>query len=143
MLLRVRQNDIDSGEVLPAKILVDIVMSINDMLKLINGGQLLLSFSQNASVAVQHVLFAVKTWSKNHVDRVPIIQRTWARDVKFLRYYSDVSGKCCRRHAQSEREHKCHRFFYRFVAVRFIDTDNKYKCRKYRNRSLHQDVNNF
>lgn len=39
------------------------------------------------------MFFAVKTWSQNHKDRVPVIQNTWAKDTKYIRYYSDVAGK--------------------------------------------------
>lgn len=28
-----------------------------------------------------------------HVDRVPVIQNTWAKQVKHIRYYSDSYGK--------------------------------------------------
>lgn len=47
---------------------------------------------QNATVSLNHILFAVKTWYKNHADRVPIIQKTWARQTKFIRYFSDKNG---------------------------------------------------
>lgn len=40
-------------------------------------------------VPLQSVLFAVKTCTKYHSDRVPIIQQTWAADVPHVRFYSD------------------------------------------------------
>lgn len=39
------------------------------------------------------ILFAVKTWSKNHVERLPIIQQTWGADALHIRYFSDIQGK--------------------------------------------------
>ncbi|XP_055295645.1 beta-1,3-glucosyltransferase [Sitodiplosis mosellana] len=42
-------------------------------------------------VTINQIFFAIKTWSKNHEDRVPVIQRTWAKEVKHIRYYSDVA----------------------------------------------------
>lgn len=42
-----------------------------------------------SAVHLRTVLFAVKTCSKYHADRVPIIQQTWARSVRHVRFYSD------------------------------------------------------
>ncbi|KAI9553575.1 hypothetical protein GHT06_021495 [Daphnia sinensis] len=39
------------------------------------------------------VFFAVKTWSKFHTDRVPIVQRTWARQAHQLVFFSDVADE--------------------------------------------------
>lgn len=44
---------------------------------------------QIEAVSLQTVLFAVKTCSKYHRDRVPIILQTWAADVPHVRFYSD------------------------------------------------------
>lgn len=110
------------------------------MTKLINDKKNIFENFQNASVSVQHVLFAVKTWSKNHADRVPIIQRTWARQTKFVRYFSDTSGK---KMYSNSLNMGTEIIIFRLLCVRSIDSDNKYKCRKYRNRSLYQDVNNL
>lgn len=43
-------------------------------------------------MTINQIFFAVKTWTNNHEDRVPVIQRTWAKDTKHIRYYSDVAG---------------------------------------------------
>ncbi|EFX70449.1 hypothetical protein DAPPUDRAFT_61357, partial [Daphnia pulex] len=39
------------------------------------------------------LFFAVKTWSKFHTDRVPVVQRTWARRAQRLVFYSDVADE--------------------------------------------------
>lgn len=44
-------------------------------------------------MGINQIFFAVKTWSKYHEDRVPVIQRTWAKETKHIRYYSDVTGR--------------------------------------------------
>lgn len=43
---------------------------------------------------VDQIMFAVKTCSKYHKDRVPALKQTWTRYVQHLRYFSDVDGKC-------------------------------------------------
>ncbi|XP_037042574.1 beta-1,3-glucosyltransferase [Bradysia coprophila] len=45
----------------------------------------------NKWIPNENILFAVKTCSKFHFDRVPVIQSTWRRDVKLIRFYSDVT----------------------------------------------------
>uniref|UniRef100_A0A182PB35 Fringe-like glycosyltransferase domain-containing protein n=1 Tax=Anopheles epiroticus TaxID=199890 RepID=A0A182PB35_9DIPT len=39
---------------------------------------------------VDQIMFAVKTCSKYHKDRVPALKQTWTRYVPHLRYFSDV-----------------------------------------------------
>uniref|UniRef100_A0A1S4H2B8 Fringe-like glycosyltransferase domain-containing protein n=1 Tax=Anopheles gambiae TaxID=7165 RepID=A0A1S4H2B8_ANOGA len=39
---------------------------------------------------VDQIMFAVKTCSKYHKDRVPALKQTWTRYVQHLRYFSDV-----------------------------------------------------
>lgn len=53
---------------------------------------ILLLFQKPVNVTVNQLYFAVKTWSDNHIERLPIIEGTWARDARFLRYFSDVEG---------------------------------------------------
>lgn len=50
------------------------------------------NFQTAHDVTINQLFFAVKTWSQNHIDRVPVIQRTWARETKHIRYYSDFAG---------------------------------------------------
>ncbi|XP_017023814.1 beta-1,3-glucosyltransferase [Drosophila kikkawai] len=38
-----------------------------------------------------HIYFAIKTCAKFHKERIPIIERTWATDTHYRRYYSDVA----------------------------------------------------
>lgn len=53
--------------------------------------------NSSASTTLNNILFAVKTWSKNHVERLPIIQRTWGAVAAHIRYFSDKYGmKNCR-----------------------------------------------
>lgn len=47
---------------------------------------------QVAEFTVDNIMFAVKTYSKFHRDRIPVIQKTWAKDIKHIRYFSDVFG---------------------------------------------------
>lgn len=49
-------------------------------------------FQAPVDVTINQIFFAIKTWSKNHEDRVPVIKRTWAKEVKHIRYYSDIDG---------------------------------------------------
>lgn len=42
-------------------------------------------------VDLDTVLFAVKTCSKYHADRVPIVRQTWVPHVQHIRFYSDVA----------------------------------------------------
>ncbi|KAJ6650035.1 Beta-1,3-glucosyltransferase, partial [Pseudolycoriella hygida] len=44
-------------------------------------------------IPTENIFFAVKTCSKFHLERVPIIQSTWSRDTKYIRFYSDVTDK--------------------------------------------------
>lgn len=53
-------------------------------------------FQTPVDVTINQIFFAVKTWSKNHEDRVPVIQRTWAKEARHIRYYSDVAGNLLR-----------------------------------------------
>nr|CAH0102695.1 unnamed protein product [Daphnia galeata] len=39
------------------------------------------------------LFFAVKTWSKFHADRVPVVQRTWSRHAHQLVFFSDVADE--------------------------------------------------
>lgn len=43
-------------------------------------------------ITVNNILFAVKTYSKFHRERIPVIQKTWAKDTKHIRYFSDIFG---------------------------------------------------
>lgn len=47
---------------------------------------------KSGDVTINQVFFAVKTCTKFHDDRIPIIQRTWAKETKHIRYYSDTAG---------------------------------------------------
>lgn len=38
------------------------------------------------------IYFAVKTCSKFHTDRVPVLQSTWGRDAVHIEYFSDKIG---------------------------------------------------
>ncbi|KAH8413962.1 hypothetical protein KR009_008472 [Drosophila setifemur] len=38
-----------------------------------------------------HIYFAIKTCAKFYKERIPIIERTWAADALYRRYYSDVA----------------------------------------------------
>ncbi|KAH8381137.1 hypothetical protein KR200_003653 [Drosophila serrata] len=38
-----------------------------------------------------NIHFAIKTCAKFHKERIPIIERTWAADTRYRRYYSDVA----------------------------------------------------
>lgn len=49
-------------------------------------------FQKSGDVTINQVFFAVKTCTKFHEDRIPIIQRTWAKGTKHIRYYSDTAG---------------------------------------------------
>lgn len=50
---------------------------------------------QNKWIPNENILFAVKTCSKFHSERVPVIKSTWSRDAKHIRFYSDVTGTFC------------------------------------------------
>ncbi|XP_055642143.1 beta-1,3-glucosyltransferase [Toxorhynchites rutilus septentrionalis] len=41
--------------------------------------------------STEQILFAVKTCEKFHSERVPVLQKTWAKYVRHLRLYSDTS----------------------------------------------------
>ncbi|KAH7730351.1 Fringe-like family protein [Aphelenchoides avenae] len=43
-----------------------------------------------AGVTNEDVFFAVKTFSGNHKSRVVYVKRTWAKDVKYVEYFSDI-----------------------------------------------------
>ena len=49
-------------------------------------------YSNQLLPSTNNILFAVKTCSKFHKDRVPVIQETWGREAKHIRYYSDSAG---------------------------------------------------
>ncbi|XP_053703754.1 beta-1,3-glucosyltransferase isoform X1 [Synchiropus splendidus] len=42
-------------------------------------------------VSKKDMVVAVKTCQKFHLDRVPVVKATWAKDAEYLEYYSDVS----------------------------------------------------
>lgn len=39
------------------------------------------------------IYFAVKTCSKYHNERLPVIQATWGQYAKHIKYFSDIEGK--------------------------------------------------
>lgn len=43
-------------------------------------------------VTKDSIYFAVKTCSKFHTDRIPVLQSTWGRDAVHIEYFSDKSG---------------------------------------------------
>jgi len=45
-----------------------------------------------ASLGVEDLVFAVKTWSGNYQTRVPVVQKTWATDAGNIIYYSDTAN---------------------------------------------------
>lgn len=42
------------------------------------------------TVGEDDVMFAVKTFSGYHNSRIVVVKRTWAKDTKHIRYFSDV-----------------------------------------------------
>ena len=48
--------------------------------------------------------FAVKTCSKYHKDRIPIVKHTWAKHVFHIGFYSDSKGNV-----------------YNFIGVSFVE----------------------
>lgn len=38
------------------------------------------------------IYFAVKTYSKFHTDRVPVLKSTWGRDAVHIEFFSDKLG---------------------------------------------------
>ncbi|XP_034189037.1 beta-1,3-glucosyltransferase [Osmia lignaria lignaria] len=46
-----------------------------------------------SSVLSENVYFAVKTCAKYHVERIPVIRKTWAEYTTNIGYYSDVADK--------------------------------------------------
>ena len=55
--------------------------------------RILIHSEQGEAVEKSSLYFAVKTCSKFHYDRVPVVQQTWAPHTQRLVYYSDVFGK--------------------------------------------------
>ncbi len=49
-------------------------------------------FLQGALAALSDVYFAVKTCSKFHKDRLPVIQKTWGNRQVELTFFSDLEG---------------------------------------------------
>lgn len=47
---------------------------------------------KDASISSENVYFAVKTCTKYHVERIPVIKRTWAKYAKNIGYFSDAAG---------------------------------------------------
>ena len=48
---------------------------------------------QMADIDPDDLFFAVKTWSKFHRDRVPVVQQTWARHTREkVVFFSDLAG---------------------------------------------------
>ncbi|XP_031828929.1 beta-1,3-glucosyltransferase isoform X2 [Nomia melanderi] len=47
----------------------------------------------DSSVSTENAYFAVKTCTKYHIDRIPVVKRTWAKHVKNIGYYSDGADK--------------------------------------------------
>lgn len=46
-----------------------------------------------ADIDPDDLFFAVKTWSKFHRDRVPVVQQTWARHTREkVVFFSDLAG---------------------------------------------------
>lgn len=43
-------------------------------------------------VTKDSIYFAVKTCSKFHSDRIPVLQSTWGRDAVHIEYFSDKLG---------------------------------------------------
>lgn len=43
-------------------------------------------------VTKDSIYFAVKTCSKYHTDRVPVLQSTWGRDALHIEFFSDKNG---------------------------------------------------
>lgn len=48
---------------------------------------------QNTTAKIDHIFVGIKTCEKFHKDRIPIIQNTWTKHAKHVRFYSDVFGK--------------------------------------------------
>lgn len=44
-------------------------------------------------VTKDSIYFAVKTYSKFHTDRVPVLKSTWGRDAVHIEFFSDKLGK--------------------------------------------------
>lgn len=99
------------------------------------------------NVTINQLYFAVKTWSNNHVERLPIVQRTWAKETKFIRYFSDVEGAIkfsCFNNVICQWNEYYRRFTnvtsFLFVAnvlfCRCIDTNHKYKYSQHRSGTL-------
>ncbi|XP_033199394.1 beta-1,3-glucosyltransferase [Bombus vancouverensis nearcticus] len=46
-----------------------------------------------SSVTTENIYFAVKTCSKFHIERIPVIKRTWAKYATNIGYFSDIADK--------------------------------------------------
>lgn len=47
---------------------------------------------KGSSVTTENIYFAVKTCSKFHIERIPVIKRTWAKYATNIGYFSDIAG---------------------------------------------------
>ncbi|XP_054003980.1 beta-1,3-glucosyltransferase [Hylaeus anthracinus] len=47
----------------------------------------------DSSISSENAYFAVKTCAKYHIERIPVIKRTWAKYVKNIGYFSDAADK--------------------------------------------------
>ncbi|XP_049952285.1 beta-1,3-glucosyltransferase isoform X1 [Schistocerca serialis cubense] len=45
------------------------------------------------AVSRSHIYFAIKTCSKFHKDRVPVIKKTWGKFTGYMEFYSDVADQ--------------------------------------------------
>ncbi|XP_014483354.1 PREDICTED: beta-1,3-glucosyltransferase isoform X2 [Dinoponera quadriceps] len=54
------------------------------------------SANASSSISPENVYFAVKTCSKFHKDRIPVIKQTWAKHAKNIGYFSDTADKYLR-----------------------------------------------
>lgn len=48
---------------------------------------------QRPTLDVTEIYFAVKTCHKYHLNRVPFVQKTWGKEAKYIKFFSDIASK--------------------------------------------------